>query len=624
MRRFYNYSALLFGAVIASFSSLNIEAVEINHSIDTIVVTGTRQQTNIRYLPLTVNTFNRVDIENRHESSLLPMLSEQVPGLFITSRGLYGYGLSTGASGGMKIRGIGGSPTTEMMVLIDGHPLFTGLMGHTVADVYQSLLADKVEVVRGPASVLYGSNAMGGVMNIVTRKISTDGWRNNIRLSAGSYGTLTGEYSSLFRKNRFSNILAVLGGKSHGQRDNMDFNQYSVYDKIGFQLSKNWSATADININHFNSQNPGPTSAPLLDNNMHITRGMFSGGVTNDYERASGSLSYYIDWGHHRIDDGHLSTAPAKSYFFHLRDHTYGINWFETVRLFEGNHTTFGFDYQHTDGTSWNEAKVDGTRTYSANDKKSDELAGYIDSRQTIFDKLTVDAGLRYDHHSKSGSEWIPQVGLSFIASEQSTLKAIVSKGFRNPTLKELYMFASKNPELEAERMMNYELSWSQRISRLRYNLNVFYIDADNLIETTMVSGRPLNVNTGAMKNWGVETSATYDFRNYLSFDMNYSYLHTDKSITAAPRHKLYAGADYVMGNWHASTGLQWVGHLLTAVNPDYVENYVLWNMRVSYQATQWLKLFANGENLLAQKYETFRGFPMPRATVLAGVEIKL
>lgn len=88
-----------------------------------------------------------------------------------------GYGVSTGAAGGMSLRGIGagvnaaGGPTTSLLVLIDGHPQYMGLMGHPIADAYQSMMAERVEVLRGPASVLYGSNAMGGVINIVTRKM---------------------------------------------------------------------------------------------------------------------------------------------------------------------------------------------------------------------------------------------------------------------------------------------------------------------------------------------------------------------------------------------------------------------------------------------------------------------
>ena len=86
------------------------EKIDTSAVIKDVVVTGTRNQTDIRYLPLTISTVGRTQIEQRYETSLLPVLSEQVPGLFITSRGIMGYGLSTGSAGAMKMRGIGDHP----------------------------------------------------------------------------------------------------------------------------------------------------------------------------------------------------------------------------------------------------------------------------------------------------------------------------------------------------------------------------------------------------------------------------------------------------------------------------------------------------------------------------------
>lgn len=112
-----------------------------NYMIDEVVVTGTRNETDVRHLPMTISVVGRQQIEKRYEPSL-PLLTEQVPGLFTTSRGIMGYGVSTGAAGGMSLRGIGGSPTAGLLVLIDGHPQYMGLMGHPIADAYQSMMAE--------------------------------------------------------------------------------------------------------------------------------------------------------------------------------------------------------------------------------------------------------------------------------------------------------------------------------------------------------------------------------------------------------------------------------------------------------------------------------------------------
>ena len=103
-----------------------------------VVVTGTRTETDVRHLPMTVSVVGRAEIEQSRQSSILPVLNTQVPGFFSTSRGVLGYGVSTGGSGQMSMRGIGGPaqaglPTTGLLVLIDGHPQYMGLMGHPIA-----------------------------------------------------------------------------------------------------------------------------------------------------------------------------------------------------------------------------------------------------------------------------------------------------------------------------------------------------------------------------------------------------------------------------------------------------------------------------------------------------------
>ena len=178
--------ALSLSAVSHAWSMTDTLSQRKSINIDEIVITGSRSETDSRRLPSTISVIDRGIIEGSYESSLLPTLSSQVPGLFITSRGILGYGVSTGAAGGMTLRGIGNSPTSGLLVLIDGHPQYMGLMGHPIADAYQSVLAEKVEVVRGPASVLYGSNAMGGVINIITKKPTKQGV--SLSLGAGSYG----------------------------------------------------------------------------------------------------------------------------------------------------------------------------------------------------------------------------------------------------------------------------------------------------------------------------------------------------------------------------------------------------------------------------------------------------
>lgn len=597
---------------------------EKTYPIGEIVVTGTRHETDIRHLPMTISVVDRKKIENGFQPSLLPTLTEQIPGLFVTGRGIMGYGVSGGAAGQMTLRGVGGGPTTGLLVLIDGHPQYMGLMGHPIADAYQSMLADRVEVVRGPASVLYGSNAMGGVINIVTRKMVEDGVKTNVHAGYGSYNTLETEATNQLKYGRFTSTVTGSYNRTDGHRKDMGFEQYGGYAKLGYRITKEWDVYADVNLTHFNAQNPGAVSAPILDNKQHITRGMTSFALRNDYGKTSGALSFFYNWGRHKINDGYSPGAEPLDYRFNSRDRMLGVSWYQSASLFTGNRLTMGADYQHFGGKAWNRY-LNGDPDKTTADKTMDEVAGYIDFRQSLTHWLTLDAGLRLDHHSHAGTEWIPQGGLSFLLPRNAQIKAMVSKGFRFPTIREMYMFPPQNPDLKPEKLMNYELSFTQRLlgGALSYGVNVFYTDGDDMIQTLPVNGRPMNINTGRIENWGVEGDIAWRICAAWSVSANYSYLHMAYPVVAAPEHKFYAGGTFARGRWNASTGIQYVHGLYTQVKPkELTDNFVLWNANVTFRVTRWLDLFVRGENLLAQRYEINTGFPMPKATALGGVNV--
>ena len=597
------------------------------HQIDEVVVTGARQETDVRHLSQTVSVVGRAQIEHSLQPSLLPVLTEQVPGLFVTSRGVMGYGVSNGAAGSISLRGLSGG-TARLMVLIDGHPQYAGIFGHPIADAYQSFLAERVEVLRGPASVLYGSNAMGGVINIVTRKMQEDGVNTHLHAGYGSYNTLETELTNRIRKGRFSSVVSGSYNRTDGHRDDMGFEQYGGYAKLGYEMTDHWNVRGDVNVTHFNASYPGPVSAPLLDGDQRITRGMTSFALENRYEKTSGGLSFFYNWGDHWINDGYTPSAGESPQEARFNSHDYmtGISLYQSTQFFPGNRITLGFDWFRYGGRAWNEY-VSGEKigtTSDLVDKQEDELAGYIDLRQDFCSWLTFNAGLRVDHHSRVDTEWVPQAGLAFHLPQAMELKASVSKGFRYPILREMYMFPPQNSDLQPESMWNYELAFSQRLmeEQLYYGVNLFYINAKNLIQTlpNPHGSGMLNQNTGKIENTGVELQAAYRINRAWSVDGNYSYLHMAHPVIAAPEHKFYVGGNFSQGRWNVSTGLQYIAGLYTQTDPAVTEDFVLWNVRASFRATRWLDIWARGENLLAQRYEINAGYPMPRATIMAGV----
>ena len=593
-------------------------------SLQEVVVTGTRNTVDVRHLPFTVNVINRQTLTEQQQPSILPTLMQQVPGLFVTSRSMMGYGVSGGAAGGINLRGITGS-SGQLLVLIDGHPQYQGIYGHPISDSYQTLMAERVEILRGPASVLYGSNAMGGVLNIVTRSMHKDGVKTNINLGAGSYGTIQTNISSLVRNGRFGSTVAAQYNRTDNHRPRMGFEQYGGYVKLDYDICNNWCTNVNADITRFNASYPGSESSPLYDADQWITRGMVSVALENHYDKTSGGLSVYSNFGRHKIDDGTANPAKPTQRYFHSKDALTGISLYQSAQLFDGNRVTMGIDYMHIYGNAYYTSKATGEILETPNKQSGksyrNEIAGYVDFRQDLTDWLTVDAGIRIDYHSITGTEWIPQGGVVVRPVDTGEVKAMVSKGFRNPTMREMYLYPPSNTELEPERLMNYELSWRHRLGAFTYGVNLYYIKGDNMIQTV----NRKNVNTGEIKNYGAEIEAQYHIDNHWSLNTNHSYLHMENPVIAAPTYKGFFGANYICSKWNVIAGLQYINGLYTAVGEnEQKENFCLLNATVNYVLCKNIGLWLRGENLLAQKYEINLGYPMPRATFMGGINVYL
>lgn len=619
-------SKILVLSMISTFLSVTpvaAEDVTDSLSLEGVVVTGTRNATDIRHLPMTVTVIEREKLTEQHQTSVLPTVMQQVPGLFVTSRSMMGYAVSTGAAGGINLRGITGG-AGQLLVLIDGHPQYNGIYGHPIADSYQTLMAERVEVLRGPASVLYGSNAMGGVLNIVTRSMRENGVRTTVDLGVGSYGTIQAEASNQLRSGKFSSTLSAQYSRTDNHRPRMGFEQYGGYLKLGYDINNHWNTYIDANLTHFNASYPGTVSSPLYDADQWITRGVVSAALENHYNRTSGALSVYTNFGRHKIDDGTANPEQPTQRYFRSKDALIGVSWYQSAQLFEGNRLTVGVDYQHIYGHAYYTSKQTGEVLDTPNKQSGksyrNEIAGYVDFRQDLTSWLTIDAGLRVDHHSVVGTEWIPQAGVVVRPIQTGEIKAMVSKGFRNPTMREMYLYPPSNEELKPERLWNYELSWKHRLGAFNYGANLFYIKGDNMIQTV----NRQNVNTGEIKNYGMELEADWRISNHWAVSTNHSLLHMEHHVIAAPTYKGFLGAHYNCDKWSVIAGLQYISGLYTAVgDAEQKENFCLLNASVNYALTKYLTLWVHGENLLAQSYEINLGYPMPRATFMGGVNLR-
>jgi iron complex outermembrane receptor protein len=578
--------------------------------IEEVVVTGSPIKVNRDNVPMSVSVVTSAQINESSESALLPILTGRVPGLFVTERGVTGFGVAAGSAGQITIRGIGGNPTTGVLMLIDGHPQFMGIMGHPLPDSYVASDIERVEVIRGSGSVLYGSNAMGGVINLITKKQVQEGFNGNARLSYGSFNTQKYMISGGYKKDKLSVFISGNRDKTDGHRENSAFEIANGYTKIGYELNSNLKMIADFSLAAFKASDPGPdTLSAKKGFDIDITRGYGAYTFENNYEKISGSAKCFYNFGEHNITDG-----------FHSTDHNYGLNFLESLKLFKGNTITVGVDYINYGGMAENLKAMGGKGIVFA-DTAVTELAGYGFVQQTITEKLTLNAGLRFSDHSVYGAEWIPSAGLAWRSDENTTWKASFSKGFRSPTVRELFLFGP-NPKLQPETVFNYEAGVLRSFFNRKLNLELtgFLVEGDNLI--IIVPNKGLQ-NAGEVSNKGIEFAADANPTAKLNFHATYSYVGMKTPVYATPEHQLFLSSRYRLNKTMIILSLQQIVNLDTDPSVKaYLENYTLVNAKVSQRFCKYAEVFVSAENLLNQEYEQNRYYTMPGTTVFAGVNL--
>jgi len=633
LRRTLSITKRIFIFISFLFASVMLMAQEtdtLSLTIDEVVVTATRVSVNRSNVPMTISVVNRAEIEESSESALLPALTERVPGMFVTQRGVTGFGVASGGTGGISLRGIGGSPTTQLLVLIDGHPQYMGIMGHHLPDAYVASDVEKVEVIRGPASILYGSNAMGGTINIITKKQAVEGWSAGGRAMYGSYNTQKYMANGGFKKNKMDGYLSVNHDRTDGHRPNARFSITNGFGKWGYRMSDCVQLWGDASLAAFQAQNPGTITQPMFDNVADIIRGVVSLTVDNNFEKMTGAFKFFYNFGTHKINDGYAEGGTPAKYLFRSNDHNYGFTLYQSFRLFAGNLITTGIDYKNLGGRAKN-VFADATPPIDLLLPTSfNELAGYVILQQTLFKKLTLNTGLRLENSDKFGSEWIPQVGLSYRPFHQTVFKALIGKGYRNPTIREMYMFPPQNPDLRPERMTNHEVTLGQTFfnGRLTTELTGYIAVGHNLIMTQMVNGSPKNLNVGAFNNKGIELSVRGNMFKNLDLTGNYSFLRLKKPVINAPGQQVFMAASYRLKRWSMNINYQYIHYLFVKLedsrSPSVTVNYGLLNAKVSYRFTKWAELFIKGENLTDKPYQIVYQYPMPGITVFGGVHITI
>lgn len=614
-------SVLLF-CILTAFTAFSQTAIDTTriHRLNEVVVTGSNNAVGRNLLPYTVTTIGGKQLEATGNTQLLSAVSGLVPSLFVSERNIFGFGVSNGGAGGIKIRGVGGSPTNAVLMMIDGQPQFAGIYSHSVADFYETEYVERVEILRGPASVLYGSNAMGGVINVITKEAGQNGVKTTLMSQYGSHNTWLSSLTNTTRFGKFSSLVSLGYDRTDGVKKNFDFRQSSLYAKVGYDFSDNWNMRIDYSLMQFIGNDPvypalsNPESTDIYHQN--VIRGESSVMAANRYGSTNGAIRIYYSYGNHFVDD------PRH---FHSLDDRLGVIAYQNFKPWRGANVTVGFDFDRYTGKipiSGGNVHTEGSKSTMSR-KSITEYSPYLTMAQNLWnDRIVINAGLRMANSNMFHTRWIPQAGFVLHPYDGWMLKGSVAKGYRNPSFRELYLYRMANPDLQPENMINYEVTVGKNLNRwLNIDVTAYYSKGSNMIQTEDMK----NVNTGSFINKGIEVSARSHPMACMQLWVTYSYLHTSlDNLTAAPKNQYYLGVGWdAFRNFHVDAELKGVGGLYVADDIGN-QNYTTVNLRLSYQILKQLQLFVNLDNITDTHYTINRGYKMPGFTVMGGFKFSI
>lgn len=606
---------LLSAAMIAAAP----DTAMVHDPIGEVVVTGTNEAVTKNLLPYTVSVIGHQQLESSPDTKLLSIISGQVPSLFVTQRGVLGFGVSTGGSGHIKLRGVGGDRASAVLMMVDGQPQFAGIYSHQISDFYSKEYVECVEVLRGPGAVLYGSNAMAGVINVITKRPSHEGVHTSMSVRGGSYNTWQAAATNTVKFGKFSSLIS--GGYDHtdGTAEGFSFNQAYCYGKLNYEFSSHWQGAADYTITNFKGNDPlYPRISDAESTEIYhqsITRGEASVTAANRYGTlTNGSVRAYYSYGNHFIDD------PRH---FHSTDDRFGIMAFQNINPWANGSWTIGFDFDRYTGR----IPVSGGRPHAPGSlstlerKHIVEYSPYLTASQSIWSNiLTLNAGVRVAMSDMFHTQWVPQAGFAVNPTSDLTIKASMAKGYRNPSFRELYLYRMANPELQPEQMVNYEVSVDKSFGSLfSASVTGYFTRGSQMIQTV----RAKNVNTGKFYNKGIELTMFSHPVSNLTLRASYSYLHSSLHLlTCAPRHQYYIGADWTpVKPLQISADLKGVARMLADEDMP-MQSYATLNLNTTYTVNRFIALTLSMENITCARYTIVPGYEMPGITAMGGIKV--
>jgi vitamin B12 transporter len=639
----------LFLSLFVLLACIELSAAEPEATLPPVFVTSTRTETPLPQVTTSASVITAKDIEAQQAESVLEAL-RNVPGVDVSQPGSRG----TGAT--VSIRG---SESDHVLVLIDGVEVNSTTVGAFNFAHLTTENIERIEVLRGAGGTLYGSQAVGGVINIITKK-----GRGPLELGLSAEGgngwthrqtaTLNGE----IRKVGYSFSVGRLA--SDGFRSvNDDYRNLATSGRLDYIVSDDSTLRgifrfnkSDVGLYHSNNFVPGardPNSREALS--QYLGKVEWEQRIVKEWDyRVSGSIFKE----HIKDSDNPDPLSDCVSFGFPCDSRTrsrfrpqIGTADLQTnYRFGEWSTSTFGIEYKRRKAST--SSSSDGFALGSI-DQAIRNMGYYLQEQIKLpGDRLTIIPGIRLDDHQSFGTEWSPSISSSYLVRETgTTVKAGYAEGFKAPTLNELFFPAGfgcaafGNPNLKPERSWEVDAGLEQRVfaDRIKLAATYFHREVKDLIGTAP-SPDPADPafcvhaeNLGSARFDGIEWSIHVNLFESLAVGANYTYLDwstADGRLLRRPRHRGNVNANYAYDRFRVNVDANLVGRRddIDSVTGGAVTSsgYVKFDVAASYRLAvtvpllKELSLVGKIENLFNKHYEEADGFRARPLNFLVGM----
>lgn len=583
-------------------------------TLPSVVVTATRSETPIERTLSDVTVIDTQTIRDAGTSSL-PELLRDAGGIEMSQNG------GTGSVSGIFVRG---TKTAQTLFLVDGMRIEYPLSGSGLPEFLPLSAIDRIEVVRGPASALYGSGAMGGVVQIFTRKAEADGWRPFASAGVGSRGTrdLQAGFTAAAGATRASlsashqstdGFEATFSDSPDHQRDRDRNRQNSLSASLTHRLTANWDVGASLLFNDGLVEYDDAFSTPetAVQDYRASALSMYARG------RPLSGWQTELRFGHTSLD------FDFAAFTFSPRTDSRTITWQNTIDVGEGK-VLFGVESldQRIDGEGLTRG---GAFAYTHDQRDTDSVFGGYERR---FGDHTLRGILRRDRIDDIGSETTGTLAWGWRFRPHWLLRASYGTAFRAPTFDDLYSPFLANPALRPEKSRGYELATEYRNNGSVFRAVAFGSRIEDAIELdgsfvpqNLASARVRGVTfegRRALGAWIVRASATAQDTEGERVDPLTGVRTREELIRRAP----YYGSGSVErrdGSWRYGAQVIGQGRRFDTLG-QRMGAYLFVDAWSAYSFARDWELFARLGNAFAREYETAAGFRTGPRTVFVGV----